>query len=76
MYAGENTAATLRLIRAIENVEDVLAALPDKSIAILEAGWATPATEFGERADEDDQLRYCREMKDWAEKTNTTLFRS
>jgi len=58
----------------IENIEGVRAALPDKPIAILEAGWATTATEFGKRANETDQLHYYREMKAWAEKTNTTLF--
>ena len=58
----------------IENIEAVRAALPNAPIAILEAGWATVAIEFGERANEADQLRYYREMKAWAEETNTTLF--
>ena len=31
----------------IENIEGVHEALPDKPIAILEAGWATIASEFG-----------------------------
>lgn len=44
------------------------------AIAILEAGWATTASEFGERANEADQLRYFQEMKAWAASTNTTLF--
>ena len=48
--------------------------LPDKPIAILEAGWATSATEFGERANEADQVRYFAEMSDWASKTNITVF--
>jgi exo-beta-1,3-glucanase (GH17 family) len=62
------------LAYTIENIEGVRAALPDKPIAILEAGWATTASEFGERANEADQLRYYQEMKAWAEETNTTLF--
>ncbi|HSM29182.1 MAG TPA: glycoside hydrolase family 2 TIM barrel-domain containing protein [Woeseiaceae bacterium] len=62
------------LAYTIENVEGVRAALPGKPIAILEAGWATTATEFGGRANEADQLRYYEEMTAWAEKTNTTLF--
>ena len=62
------------LAYTIENIEDVRAALPDKPIAVLEAGWATTATEFGKRANETDQLHYFEEMKAWAEKTNTTLF--
>ena len=62
------------LAYTIENVEGVRAALPGKPIAILEAGWATTASEFGERANEADQLRYFQEMKAWAASTNTTLF--
>jgi exo-beta-1,3-glucanase (GH17 family) len=58
----------------IQNVSDVRAALPDKPIAILEAGWATSATEFGERANESDQARYFSEMSAWSGKTNTTVF--
>ena len=62
------------LAYTIANIEGVRAAMPDKPIAILEAGWATTASEFGERANEADQLRYYQEMKAWAEETNTTLF--
>jgi len=57
----------------IDNIRRVRTALPDKPIAILEAGWATSATEFGERANEADQARYFAEMKAWATKTNTTV---
>jgi len=62
------------LAYTIENVEGVRAALPDKPIAILEAGWATVAEEFGERANEANQARYYREIQDWAHATNTTVF--
>ena len=58
----------------IENMERVHAALPDKPVAILEAGWATVAIEFGDRASEDNQARYYRELATWAEQTNTTVF--
>lgn len=58
----------------IENIERVHAALPDKPIAILEAGWATVAIEFGDRASEANQERYYRELHDWASETNTTVF--
>ena len=50
------------------------AALPDKPIAILEAGWATVAEEFPEQASEENQARYYREILDWASQTNTTVF--
>lgn len=58
----------------IENIEGVRAALPGKTIAILEAGWASVAVEFGDRANEADQARYYRELKEWASATNTTTF--
>ncbi len=58
----------------IENIEAVRTALPGKPIAILEAGWATTASEFGERASEADQARHYREVEEWARATNTTVF--
>jgi exo-beta-1,3-glucanase (GH17 family) len=59
---------------SIENLAAVRAALPDKPIVVLEAGWATVATEFGERANEADQARHFRELRDWAAANNTTVF--
>jgi exo-beta-1,3-glucanase (GH17 family) len=58
----------------IENIQAVHAAHPDAKIAILEAGWATTAIEFGKRANEYNQVRYFEEMTDWAFSTNTTVF--
>lgn len=58
----------------IANIEAVHAALPDSPIAILEAGWATTAVEFGDRAGEAQQARYYQELEDWARRTNTTVF--
>lgn len=58
----------------IENMEGVHAAHPDKPAAILEAGWATVAIEFGDRANEADQARYYRELKEWATESNVTVF--
>ena len=48
----ENKAIDEALDYTIDNIRRVRTALPDKPIAILEAGWATSATEFGERANE------------------------
>ena len=58
----------------IDNLERVRAALPDKPIAILEAGWATTASEFGDRANEASQARYYHEIREWAEQANMTVF--
>ncbi|MCI5044647.1 MAG: hypothetical protein MRY72_08105 [Aquisalinus sp.] len=57
-----------------ENIAGVQQALPGKTIAILEAGWATTASEFGPRASEEKQLQYFTEVSSWARKTNTTVF--
>jgi beta-glucanase (GH16 family) len=58
----------------IENIDDVQAALPGKQIAILEAGWATTASEFPEQANEANQARYYREIKQWAAARDITVF--
>lgn len=70
----ENKTIDEALAYTIENIEGVHAALPDKPIAVLEGGWATTASEFGDRANERDQLRYYREVEQWARQTNTTFF--
>ncbi|WP_306253252.1 hypothetical protein [Parvularcula sp. IMCC14364] len=57
-----------------ENILGVQQALPGKTIAILEAGWATIASEFGPRASEEKQLRYFTDISSWARDTNTTVF--
>lgn len=72
--AWEEKTIDEALAYTIENLEDVRAALPDKPIAILEAGWATTASEFGERASEASQARYYREIHEWAEQNSVTVF--
>ena len=57
-----------------ENVEGVRQAHPGVPLAILKAGWATVASEFGERAGEAQQVRYYQEMLDWVTQTGTTVF--
>lgn len=58
----------------IENVDGVRVALPGKPLVVFEAGWATVASEFGERASEANQARYFAEMREWARATKTTVF--
>ena len=72
--AWEEKTIDEALAYTIENMEGVRAALPDKPLAILEAGWATTAIEFGDRASEAAQARYYNELEDWAAETNTTVF--
>jgi exo-beta-1,3-glucanase (GH17 family) len=58
----------------VNNIEDVRAALPDKPLAILEAGWASVAHEFPQQANEASQCRYYRELQQWATAANVTVF--
>jgi exo-beta-1,3-glucanase (GH17 family) len=58
----------------IANVQKVRNALPDSKIVISEAGWATVASEFGERASEEKQVQYYNEMMKWAADMNITTF--
>ncbi|MEO0602297.1 MAG: glycosyl hydrolase family 17 protein [Myxococcota bacterium] len=56
----------------LDNLRVVREALPEVPIVIGEAGWATEASEFGERATEANQARYCGELLDWAAEANVT----
>ena len=58
----------------IKNLQAVKRALPNSRLVIGEAGWATIASEFGERASEAKQLRYYTELTKWAVKMNVTTF--
>lgn len=58
----------------LDNLARVHAALPDLPIAIGEAGWATVASEFGDRASEAAQLRYVSDLQAWAVQANVTTF--
>jgi exo-beta-1,3-glucanase (GH17 family) len=60
---------------SIENIQKVRNALPNAQIVISEAGWASVASEFGERASEEKQLQYYKEFMQWSKEMNiTTLF--
>lgn len=72
--AWENKTIAQALPYTIENINDVRQALPNKPIAILEAGWATTGIAFNEQASEANQKQYFDEMKKWAKSTNTTTF--
>lgn len=59
---------------SVENLRRVQEALPDVPIAIVEAGWASEASEFGERATEHQQVRHYTDLMGWAEANNVTTF--
>jgi exo-beta-1,3-glucanase (GH17 family) len=58
----------------IANIQEVADALPEAKMVITEAGWASVASEFGERASEAKQMRYCEELMTWAADMNITTF--
>jgi exo-beta-1,3-glucanase (GH17 family) len=58
----------------IANMRMVRDALPDARLVITEAGWASTAREFGERASQAKQKRYVDEMIAWADDMYITLF--
>lgn len=62
------------LAYSIENVLTVRKALPDSRIVISEAGWASVASEFGDRASEEKQLQYYNELMAWSKEMNITTF--
>ena len=72
--AWEEKTIDEALAYTIENIEGVREALPGSQIVILEAGWATTAIEFGDRANEENQVRYFHELHEWAAAENITVF--
>ncbi len=59
---------------SVDNIRKVMDSLPDSRIVITEAGWATTATEFGNRASEANQKRYYSELMRFADDMNITTF--
>ena len=58
----------------IENMVAVQEALPGVPLSIMEAGWATVATEFPEQANEKNQAIHFKELWNWTRDMNITTF--
>lgn len=58
----------------IANMQRVREALPESKLVITEAGWATTASEFGERASEKKLTIYYEALERWAREMNITTF--
>lgn len=58
----------------IAETEMVARKYPHKQLVVTEAGWASEASEFGDRADEDSQARYYDELFQWAAESDITVF--
>lgn len=58
----------------IENLREIRAVLPDIPMVVSEAGWASEASEFGDRASEATQARHYRELMAFGRANNITVF--
>ncbi len=72
--AWEEKVVDEAMAYSIANIKSVQATIPHKPIAILEAGWATTAVEFGDRAGETQQKQYFEELMEWSEHHHVTTF--
>jgi len=59
---------------SIANVQKVRDSIPDRKLVISEAGWASVASEFGDRASEQKQEQYYKQLMEWSAKMNITTF--
>jgi exo-beta-1,3-glucanase (GH17 family) len=62
------------LAKTMAEISEVQKAIPGKNIVISEAGWASIASEFGERASEEKQMRYYNEIMSLATELSITTF--
>ena len=72
LWEGQDSDTALAF--SISNIQEVCDSLPESRIIITEAGWATLASEFGERASEEKQKQYFNELMAWGEENNYTIF--
>lgn len=72
LWEGQDIDTALAF--TIANIKEVKDSLPGAQIVITEVGWATTASEFGERASEEKQEIYYHQIMDWAEEMNYTIF--
>ncbi len=70
----ENNDIDEAMAYTIENVQEVMQALPEAQIVISEAGWASTASEFGSRASNSKQAAYIEALLQWANQNNITTF--
>lgn len=59
---------------SVHNLQEVRDSLPDVRMVITEAGWASIASEFGERASEENQKKHFEDFMLWANNMNITTF--
>ena len=70
----EHKTVDQALAYSMDNIRMVREALPDKPIAVLEAGWATAGQGFDEQANEANQQRHVRELLQLGRSSKTAVF--
>lgn len=60
--------------RTVNDIEAVRNTYPDKQVVVGEAGWATTAIEFGERASQEKQRQYFSQLMDYGRRQDITIF--
>jgi len=56
-----------------KGIDATRAALPDRPLMVLEAGWPTTSSEFPDQANEANQRRHYQELRDWAAANGSTV---
>ena len=72
IWAGKDLNESKEI--TLSDIARVKAKFPDKTLVISEAGWASEANEFGDRASEKKQLEYFNWIMKWAAANNYTTF--
>lgn len=70
----ENKDIAQAMPYTIANLQAVRNAIPGARIVVTEAGWATVAKEFGDRASEAKQQEYYHDLFKWTRPMNITTF--
>lgn len=72
IWEGEDIDTSLSF--TIKGIKNVMKAIPNTKIAILEAGWASVGDEFKDRANQFNQKYYYDSLKEWAKANNVSVF--
>jgi exo-beta-1,3-glucanase (GH17 family) len=72
LFEGQTIDTALPFLA--RGIEQMRAALPDRPLMVLEAGWPTTSSEFPDQASEANQDRHYRELMEWSAAKGTTVF--
>jgi exo-beta-1,3-glucanase (GH17 family) len=72
LFEGQTIDTALPFLA--KGIGETRAALPDRPLMLLEAGWPTTSSEFPDQANEANQRRHYAELRAWAAESGTTVF--